>query len=303
MDLNCGCPQRWASQLGLGCSLLKSPQLIYDMVRQCRNQIAKPFTISVKMRILPNLRDTLQICKQLEMCDISFLSVHARTPSELTGDINKNALKMICEDSNVPVVANGGIKNLNDCLQLKSDTNCKGVMSANGILTNPTLFTGSEITTVDCIQHWIDICYNSTILQEQYETIDRLSYKIPEKPSNLTFQCFHHHLVFMLEKLLPRKEKQIFNNLQTFCDVLNYIECYFNIKPRLYDVEKYNKTRIKKLNYTGRDLIYNNLKPNNTDCSWNLYDVNKSDGKFYHSKVDEINENECDWSNLFLEKN
>jgi len=32
VDLNCGCPQRWAIQEGIGCALLKKPDLVKDMV-------------------------------------------------------------------------------------------------------------------------------------------------------------------------------------------------------------------------------------------------------------------------------
>lgn len=52
VDLNCGCPQRWAKHMGIGCIMLDTPELISDIIKQCRNQIAKPFTISVKMRVL-----------------------------------------------------------------------------------------------------------------------------------------------------------------------------------------------------------------------------------------------------------
>ncbi|XP_018327229.1 tRNA-dihydrouridine(20a/20b) synthase [NAD(P)+]-like isoform X2 [Agrilus planipennis] len=34
VDLNCGCPQRWAKQLGVGCALLEDPQNIYNIVRE-----------------------------------------------------------------------------------------------------------------------------------------------------------------------------------------------------------------------------------------------------------------------------
>lgn len=51
VDLNCGCPQRWAKQMGLGCCLMEQPELISDIIYQCRNQISKPFTVSVKMRL------------------------------------------------------------------------------------------------------------------------------------------------------------------------------------------------------------------------------------------------------------
>lgn len=172
-------------------------------------------------------------------------------------------------------------------------------MSANGILSNPTLFTGSEVTTIDCLQNWLDICYNSTIRTEDFEQIDDLNPRIAEKPFNLTFQCFHHHLVFMLEKLLSRSERQIFNNLQTFADVLNYIEIKFGLKPRLYDREKFTRMHVRELSYECRDSIYHFLKPNSIASDWTIYDADKSDGTFFRSRMDDLND--CDLSNIFLE--
>lgn len=51
VDLNCGCPQRWAKQMGVGCCLMDQPELVSDIIRQCRNQIPKPFTVSAKIRL------------------------------------------------------------------------------------------------------------------------------------------------------------------------------------------------------------------------------------------------------------
>lgn len=56
VDLNCGCPQRWAKTQGIGCIMLESPELISDLVRQCRNHISKVFSVSVKMRILSDIK-------------------------------------------------------------------------------------------------------------------------------------------------------------------------------------------------------------------------------------------------------
>lgn len=78
------------------------------------------------MRILPDLNETLEICRQIEMCGVDFLTIHARTSSQLNGDANKDALRMICEDSNVPIIANGDVKSLKDCLELKSYSKCDG---------------------------------------------------------------------------------------------------------------------------------------------------------------------------------
>lgn len=62
----------------------------------------------------------------MENCGVSYLTIHGRTPDQLTGDVNKEALNLIVSSVNVPVVSNGGVKILEDCLILQKETNCKG---------------------------------------------------------------------------------------------------------------------------------------------------------------------------------
>lgn len=51
VDLNCGCPQRWAMAEGYGACLINKPQIVKDMVRHVRNQVDKPnYAVSVKIR-------------------------------------------------------------------------------------------------------------------------------------------------------------------------------------------------------------------------------------------------------------
>ncbi|XP_057663264.1 tRNA-dihydrouridine(20a/20b) synthase [NAD(P)+]-like [Diorhabda carinulata] len=301
VDLNCGCPQKWAKDQELGCEILKKPELLYDIVRQCRNRIPKPFSVSVKMRLLYDIKETVEICRQLEKCDVSFLTVHARYPQQSVGEINRDALRLIRENCDKPVVGNGGITTLEDCFKLHEYTGCSGVMVANGILTNPTLFANNPLTTIDCVQNWLDICYNSTITLDKYaKEQEHPSCTIPERPPNLIFQCFHHHLVFMLEKLLPRKKRQYFNNLKTFSSVLQFLDDTFCIRPRLFEPEKFLKYLTLNLDYSDRHSMYENLKPNNLHIEdvFSIYDPQNTDGKYFSTKTKSEN---CDWSDIFLE--
>lgn len=243
-------------------------------------------------------RKSVEICRQLEHCGVSFLTVHARTPDQSTGEINTEGLRLVNTSVGIPVVANGGVKTLEDCQILVDNTNCKGVMVANALLTNPTLFTGTDITLLECLQKWVDICYNSTLLHRQ----EKKFHTITEKPNNLTFQCFHHHLVFMLEKILTRHEKRIFNNLQSFCSVLSFLKEKFGIEPSLFDVEEFQQYHPINLNYGGKDCKYLSLKPvtDKTEPFDLFYDFN-TNGKFFSSKVKE-EEDGCDWSDIFSEK-
>jgi tRNA-dihydrouridine synthase 4 len=51
IDLNCGCPQKWAIEEGIGSALLSyPPELIQDMIRQTKNRTNLP--VSLKIRLL-----------------------------------------------------------------------------------------------------------------------------------------------------------------------------------------------------------------------------------------------------------
>lgn len=220
VDLNCGCPQRWALKEGYGADLLKKPNLVKDLIYQVRNRIPRPFTVSVKIRLLKDIRKTVEFCKILEKVGVSFLTVHARTPEMRCEPIDLESLKIIKDSVELPLIANGDVKSLESAENLYRESNCEGVMSARSMLTNPALFSGHSTTPLDCVQDWLDI--TSTI------------------PT--PFLCFHHHLVFMLEKTLPKKSRLFFNSLQNKTAVLEFLEDTYGIKPNskpnLYKVTK-----------------------------------------------------------------
>ncbi|XP_075229373.1 dihydrouridine synthase 4 isoform X2 [Lycorma delicatula] len=208
VDLNCGCPQRWAMKEGYGADLLKKPQIIKDSVLQLRNSIPKPFAVSVKIRINPDIRLTVELCKSLEAAGITFITVHSRTPSQRCEPINLNALQDIKQSIKIPLIANGDIRSLDDALLMQELTGCNGVMAARGLLQNPALFSGYDKTPVACVEAWVKLAIES----------------------EMPFQCFHHHLVFMLEKILPKPERRIFNVLSSTPDVLDSLVNYFSIE-------------------------------------------------------------------------
>lgn len=300
IDLNCGCPQRWAKEIGIGCELLKQPQLIYDIVKQCRNVVDESFTVSVKIRLLHNIRDTVEFVRQLEKCGVSFVTVHARIPEQSVGEINRTDLKIIKESCNIPIIGNGGLTNVQECNELQKQTGCDGVMVANAILSNPALFSGYSATPMDCIQNWIDICYNSILTEETYKSeLENPSQHIPERPNSLTFQCFHHHLVFMLGKLLKKKQRQYFNNLRTFREALSFINNTFGITPRLFPLEKFYKYSLSCINYLDSQESTMSIKRKSSKfVAHDAY----SNGKYFESRFESDEDFDCDWSNIFLDR-
>ena len=100
-------------------------------------------------------------------------------------------------------MANGDIFSLEDALEVQRLTKVNGVMSARGLLQNPALYSGYEVTPLECVLDWIRL----------YTTIGGVPYDI-----------FHRQLMMMLYPIHNRFEKKEFNNFRSVPAILDYLE-------------------------------------------------------------------------------
>lgn len=123
VDLNCGCPQRWAMAEGYGAKLIRDPESVRDIIRQTRNRIPdSDFSISVKIRIHKDLTETVDMCRKFESAGASFVTVHGRTTKERCQTPHYDFIKAIKDSLTVPVIANGGVKRSEDIYKVEQLT-------------------------------------------------------------------------------------------------------------------------------------------------------------------------------------
>lgn len=96
VDLNCGCPQRWALKEGIGACLINNAEFVCDVVKQTRAKVNNPnFSTSVKIRIHNDLTRTVDLCRQMEKAGASFITVHGRTREQRGEPVNLNAIRKV----------------------------------------------------------------------------------------------------------------------------------------------------------------------------------------------------------------
>jgi tRNA-dihydrouridine synthase 4 len=202
IDLNCGCPQRWAMQDGYGAKMLKSPQLIYELVRQVRCRLPAPFSVSVKIRLQTDRTQSVELCRQLQHCGVTFISVHGRTASERKLPADHESIGLIASSCpGLPVVANGDVNSLQIADRVHEQTKCAGVMSARGLLQNPALYAGHSQTPLECVRDWIDLAV----------------------PTGLSYGCLHRHLEMMLEEQLSSADKRLLHCMNCLPALLEFV--------------------------------------------------------------------------------
>uniref|UniRef100_A0A7E4VE22 Dus domain-containing protein n=1 Tax=Panagrellus redivivus TaxID=6233 RepID=A0A7E4VE22_PANRE len=204
IDLNCGCPKPNVRKLGCGCTLLKDPQRIADIVKTAKGRVSSPdYPISVKLRILDRPERTVDMCRQIEKAGVDRIALHIRTvESGGTGPTDPEQATIVKSAISVPLYVNGGIKSLRHGFEMAALTKVDGIMVANSLLNNPALFDGYDHTPIKCIEKFVD---------------EALS-------EGMQIDFFHQHLIFMMRSLMNKRERQNFNNISSVAHIMDFLD-------------------------------------------------------------------------------
>jgi len=158
VDLNLGCPQGIAKKGRYGAFLMEDWDRIHDMVLMLKQSLAVP--VWAKVRVFPDMDQTIAYVKMIEAAGASVIAVHGRTRDQKgnnPGPPDWEAIRAVKEALSVPVIANGGVSSLADAEACLAATRCDALMSACGLLQTPTLFAGKEVEPVDIAAEYLEI--------------------------------------------------------------------------------------------------------------------------------------------------
>lgn len=143
VDLNLGCPQGIARSGHYGAFLQEDWDTIYEMINKLHNELSVPVT--AKMRVLDSREKTLDYAKMILSAGASILTVHGRRREQKghnTGVADWSMIRYLRD--NLPpetvLFANGNILNSGDLESCLAATGADGIMSAEGNLSDPTIF-------------------------------------------------------------------------------------------------------------------------------------------------------------------
>jgi len=152
VDLNCGCPQGIARKGHYGAFLLSEPDLLECIVSRMDASLAVPVTVKIRLvseETDRRLQETLNLASRLQSAGCSVLTLHGRT-KEMKGQSNGpcdwTAIKAAKQRLHIPVIANGGIETYADAVRCLADTCADGVMSAEALLEDPSLFSNQQLS-------------------------------------------------------------------------------------------------------------------------------------------------------------
>lgn len=140
IDLNCGCPAPKVFNHGSGSNLLGDLKKLEEILSTVKKYNKKRYT-TAKVRLGVNDKIPVEIGKVVEACGVDFVSVHGRTRAgKYKAPVDYDAIKAMKEAINIPVIANGDIKDYEKAKEVLKYTNANGVMIGRGAIGKPWVF-------------------------------------------------------------------------------------------------------------------------------------------------------------------
>lgn len=151
IDVNMGCPKDFSLKGGMGAALLTQPEKVRAILTKLVTGLSIPVTC--KIRILPDIEDTIVLAKVIESTGVAALAVHGRTKMERPKDKNNDtAIRQVVDAVRIPVIANGGsddIKCYEDIEKFRRVTGASSVMLARASESNPSIFRKEGMLPLD----------------------------------------------------------------------------------------------------------------------------------------------------------
>ena len=70
--------------------------------------------------------ETVELCRRAVHAGVSWITIHGRTPAERCQPVNVDAIRLIADCLNVPIIANGDVKSLSDAETIQTLTGASG---------------------------------------------------------------------------------------------------------------------------------------------------------------------------------
>lgn len=142
IDINMGCPAPKIAMNGGGASLMKKPELAYEITKAVVQTVDIPVTVKIRKGWDEESVNAVEMAELAEKAGASAVAVHGRTRQQMySGSVDFDIIAQVKKAVGIPVIANGDIKDEQSAAIMLEKTNADAIMIGRGALGNPWVFS------------------------------------------------------------------------------------------------------------------------------------------------------------------
>lgn len=151
IDINMGCPAPKIAMNGGGASLMKKPELAYEITKAVVQAVDIPVTVKIRKGWDEESVNAVEMAELAEKAGASAVAVHGRTRQQMySGGVDFNIIAQVKKAVGIPVIANGDIKDEQSAAIMLEKTNADAIMIGRGALGNPWVFSKINAYLDEC---------------------------------------------------------------------------------------------------------------------------------------------------------
>lgn len=151
IDINMGCPAPKIAMNGGGASLMKKPELAYEITKAVVQTADIPVTVKIRKGWDEESVNAVEMAELAEKAGASAVAVHGRTRQQMySGSVDFDIIAQVKKAVGIPVIANGDIKDEQSAAIMLEKTNADAIMIGRGALGNPWVFSKINAYLDEC---------------------------------------------------------------------------------------------------------------------------------------------------------
>lgn len=151
IDINMGCPAPKIAMNGGGASLMKKPELAYEITKAVVQAVDIPVTVKIRKGWDEESVNAVEMAELAEKAGASAVAVHGRTRQQMySGSVDFDIIAQVKKAVGITVIANGDIKDEQSAAIMLEKTNADAIMIGRGALGNPWVFSKINAYLDEC---------------------------------------------------------------------------------------------------------------------------------------------------------
>ncbi len=151
LDINMGCPAPKVAMNGGGASLMKNPELAYEITKAVVEAVDIPVTVKIRKGWDDENINAVEMALLAQKAGASAVAVHGRTRQQMySGTVDYQIISDVKKALDIPVIANGDVTDEQSAAIMLEKTNANALMIGRGALGNPWVFAKINAYLSEC---------------------------------------------------------------------------------------------------------------------------------------------------------